>query len=182
MDSTNNPLEQTMRRARVRYEWTRARRAALGFLPVFVLVAVACALGERPWWSLTFGLSLFAAGVVALSYGRDARRAVLPGLAAGGAPLVLVLLARHVDHVCGGPECTSLCLQACLVGGAIAGLVVGFSKASGRAGAAFWVAASFVAVLTGAMACARLGLSGILGLVFGYVVGLVPGLVRRVRS
>jgi hypothetical protein len=154
----------------------------LGFLPVFVLVGVACALGDRPWWALAFGVGLFAAGVWALSYGRDARRAVLPGLAAGMAPLVLVLLARHVGHVCGGAECTSLCLQACVVGGAIAGLAVGFTKAARSAGAAFWVAASFVAVLTGAMACARLGISGILGLVLGYLVGLLPGLVRRVRG
>lgn len=181
MDSATNQLNQTLRRARLRYEWTRARRAVLGFLPVFVLVAVACALGDRPWWALLFGLLLFMAGVVALSYGRGARRAVLPGLAAGMAPLVLVLLARHVGHVCGGAECTSLCLQACVVGGAIAGLAVGFTKGARTAGAAFWVAASFVAVLTGAMACARLGISGIVGLVSGYLVGLLPGLIRRAR-
>jgi hypothetical protein len=41
---------------------------------------------------------------------------------------------------------------------------------------------SSVAVLTGAMACARLGIAGLGGLLIGYGAGLVPSLIRRMLS
>ena len=180
MESVSNNLDRTLKRARLRYEWVRARRALLGFLPVFGLVGVACVLSDLPERALGFGLALFVVGALVLWYGRDLRRSVLPGVAAGVVPMLLVLGAGHVGHVCAGPTCTSVCLAACLAGGALAGFVVGASKAARDAGVGFWLAASSVALLTGAMACARLGLAGLAGLMVGYGAGMVPSLVRRV--
>ena len=179
MDSMSEVLERTLRRARRRYEWTRARRALLGFLPMAVLIGLACAASDRPVWASAFGSSLFALGVVVLWYGRDLRRAVLPGVVAGIVPLGLVMGARHLGHTCDGLTCTSLCLTACVVGGALAGLVVGSSKLARSAGPGFWLVASSLAVLTGAIACARLGAAGIVGLLLGYLLGAAPTLASR---
>lgn len=182
MESVTNDLERTRRRARLRYEWVRARRAVLGFLPALGLVAAACAFSDRPLSALGFGLALFAVGATVLWYGRDVRRAVLPGLVAGVAPLLLVLCARHIGHHCDSAACTSHCVAACIIGGGLAGLIVGASKASREAGAGFWIVASSLAVLAGAMACARLGFAGLGGLLLGYGAGVVPNLIRRVLS
>lgn len=182
MESVTNDLERTRRRARFRYEWVRARRALVGFLPALGLVAAACSFSDRPLRALGFGLALFAVGATVLWYGRAVRRAVLPGLVAGVVPLVLVLGARHVSHHCDSETCTSLCLAACVIGGALAGLITGASKTGRKAGVSFWMVASSVAVLTGAMACARLGFAGLGGLLVGYGAGLLPSLIRRMLS
>lgn len=182
MESVNRDLDRTLRRARVHYEWMRARRALLGFLPVFALVGATCALTDRPDRALALGIVLFVLGAATLWYGRDLRRAVLPGVAAGMIPLLLVLGAHHVGHHCAGPTCTSLCLAACVTGGAFAGFWVGASSFARQARAGFWLVASTVALLTGAMACARLGLAGIGGLLAGYAVGNLPSWFRRVLN
>ena len=179
MESVNNDLDQTLRRARFQYEWLRARRALLGFLPVFALVGATCALTDRPDRALVLGIVLFLLGAVTLWYGRDLRRAVLPGVAAGVIPLLLVLGAHHVGHDCAGSTCTSLCLAACVTGGALAGFWVGASSIARQAKAGFWFVASSVALLTGAMACARLGVAGLAGLLAGYAAGMLPSWVRR---
>lgn len=179
MESANRDLDQTQRRARFHYEWVRARRALLGFLPVFGLVGAVCAFTDRPERALALGLVLFMLGAATLWYGRDLRRAVLPGVAAGVIPLLLVLAAHHIEHHCAGPTCTSLCLAACVTGGAFAGFWVGASSIARQARAGFWFVASSVALLTGAMACARLGIAGLGGLLAGYLAGMLPSWIRR---
>jgi hypothetical protein len=172
-------LEPTLRRARRAYELGRARRALLGFLPVLGLVGGACLLSDSPSWTGSLGLCMFFLGVVMLWRGRDLKRAVLPGVAAGSVPLVLVLCARHFGHMCTGTSCSTLCMQACAAGGAVAGLAVASVGNSRRSGPGFWLAASALAILTGAMACSCLGISGVVGLALGYGGGLVPGLLKR---
>jgi hypothetical protein len=179
MDSATD-LERTMRRARRAYELGRARRALLGFLPVLLLVGAACLFSDRASWTAAFGLGMFLFGSVMLWYGRDLKRAVLPGVAAGSVPLILVLCARHFGHLCTGASCTSLCMQACAGGGVLAGLAVASVGNARRSGPGFWLAASGMALLTGAMACACLGISGVVGLTLGYGAGVVPGLLQRV--
>ena len=93
-------LAATERRVRLSYEWARTRRALLGFAPALGIIAVAAAFGRRPSAALAFGGALFVLGAGLLWYGRDLKRAVLPGLLAGLVPLTLVLCASHVDHVC----------------------------------------------------------------------------------
>ena len=172
-------VSQIERRARIRYEMGRMRRALVGFAPVLIIVAVAAVFAKRPSSTVAFGVATFAVGVVLLWYGRDLKRAVLPGLAAGIVPLVLVLCANHVGHVCMGDDCTMLCIPACAVGGVAAGLAVAAVGVQRRSGAGFWVAASSIALLTGAMGCACVGYAGLAGLAVGFAVGLVPGLGRR---
>ena len=176
MDSTD--LVQLERRARVRYEFVRARRALLGIAPVLLIVAVAACLADRPASTLWFGFATFAVGAVMLWHGKDPQRAVLPGIAAGLVPLALSLCANHI-HDCGTESCASLCLPACTLGGVVAGLTVASVGSQRRAGVWFWLSASGLALLTGSMGCSCVGYSGIIGLGVGYAAGAVPGLLRR---
>lgn len=175
MESTDR-IEQ---RARLRYEGARLRRAFVGFAPVLLVVALAAVFAKRPPATVALGIGVFALGIALLWYGRNLKRAVLPGLAAGLIPLVLALCANHVHHACMGSECIMVCLPACAVGGVVAGLAVAGVGLRARSGAGFWMAASSVAVLTGAMGCVCVGYSGIIGLGLGFGAGMVPGLVRR---
>lgn len=176
MDSTE--LVHLQRRVRWAYELSRLRRALLGVAPVLVIVAVAACVAHRPVSALWFGLATVTVGAVMLWYGRDPQKAVLPGIAAGLVPLVFALCANHM-HTCGPEGCSSLCLPACALGGVVAGLAVASVGNRRKAGPWFWGSASVLALLTGAMGCACIGYSGVLGLAVGFGAGMVPGLLRR---
>lgn len=175
MDST----DRIERRARVRYEATRVRRAVVGFAPALLVVAIAALFGRRPPATVAFGVALFGLGAVLLWYGRDLKRAVLPGLAAGLVPLILVQCANHVGHDCMGDGCFMVCVPACTVGGIVAGLAVAGIGGAHKGGAGFWLAASALALLTGAMGCVCVGVGGIAGLALGFGAGVVPTVLRR---
>lgn len=170
MVSTEPSLVQ--RRARRAYELARVRRAIVGVLPVLVIIACAAPFAQRLASTLGFGLATAVAGAVMLWYGRDPQRAVLPGVVAGLVPLALSLGANFV-HVCGPLGCSSLCVPACSLGGTLAGLGVARVGHRRRAGPAFWLSASGLALLTGAMGCACIGYSGLVGLGLGFGAGLV---------
>jgi len=172
-------LTLMMRRARRAYELGRARRAVLGFAPVVVLVAAAYVFGDGDSWTASLGLALFVCGAAMLWYGRELKHAVLPGIAAGSVPLVLVLCARQFGGFCTGLSCTALCMDACAIGGVLAGLAVAGVGKARRSGPGFWIAASALSFVTGAMACVCLGMSGVIGLALGYGAGVVPGLLQR---
>lgn len=179
MDSTER--REMERRARVRYEWARAKRALVGFAPLLLVVAVATAIARHPSATAALGFAAFIAGATMLWYGRDPKRAVLPGVLAGFVPLVLALCTSHV-HGCTGDGCMMMCVPACGVGGLVAGLAVASVGNRRRAGTVFWLSASALALLTGAMGCACVGYSGIVGLAAGFAAGVVPGLIRRAFS
>jgi hypothetical protein len=176
MDSTD--LTHIQRRVRWAYELARLRRALLGVAPVLVIVTVAACVAHRPVSTLWFGLATFSVGAVMLWYGRDPQKAVLPGIAAGLVPLAFALCANHM-HSCGPDGCGTLCVPACALGGVVAGLAVASVGNQRKAGVRFLVSASALALLTGAMGCACVGYSGVLGLAVGFGAGLVPGLLRR---
>jgi hypothetical protein len=180
MDSID--MFEVERRARWAYERGRAVRAFLGFLPVLAIVATAAWLNARTTMVAALGSILFLVGFVLLWYGRNLSQAVLPGVLAGLIPLGLALCANHIGHVCTGSECVSMCIPACTVGGALAGLVVAHFAAKRQRSLGFWVLASGVAVLTGAMGCSCVGFSGVAGLGIGYIIALTPALLRRIRS
>jgi hypothetical protein len=171
-------LSQMQRRLRVAYELGRLRRALLGVAPVALLTVVAACVAHRPASTLGFGLAAVGVGAFMLWYGRDPQRAVLPGVAAGLVPLVLALCANHV-HACGSSSCSSLCVPACAFGGLVAGLAVASVGNQRKAPVWFWLSASSLALLTGAMGCACIGYAGVAGLGVGFAVGVVPGLLRR---
>ncbi len=172
-------VERIEQRARLRYELARARRSLLGFVPVLAVVGVAALFAKRPTSTVAFGIAVFALGVVLLWYGRELKRAVLPGVAAGLVPLVLALCANHVEHGCMGDRCMTLCIPACATGGVIAGLVVSGFGFRRRSGAPFWAAASAIALLTGAMGCACVGYAGVVGLALGFGGGVLTGLLQK---
>jgi hypothetical protein len=149
-----------------------------GFAPVLLIVGIAALLGRRPSVAVALGLGMFASGVVMLWYGRDVKRAVLPGVAAGLAPLTLALCANHFHH-CAGDTCLSLCVPACAAGGLLAGLGVAMVGLRQRAGLTFWLASSGLALLTGAMGCSCVGYAGVVGLAFGFGAGLSASLIRK---
>ena len=177
MDSLD--VRRLQQRMRLKYEWSRARRALIGFAPVLVLVSLAAWLGAKPASAALFGSILFATGVTLLWYGRDLRRAVLPGIAAGIAPLVFALCANHIGHACTGSRCISLCIPACTLGGLVAGFGVAAVAGREKRGVGFWLGASAIALATGAMGCACMGYGGVIGLGVGYAVGLLPFVTRR---
>lgn len=176
MDSTD--LTQLQRRVRRAYELGRLRRALLGVAPVLVIIAVAACVAHRPVSTLWFGLATVTIGAVMLWYGRDPQKAVLPGIAAGLVPLVFALCGNHM-HACGTDGCSSLCVPACALGGVVAGLAVASVGNQRTAGPWYWVSASLLALLTGAMGCACIGYSGVVGLGIGFAAGIVPGLLRE---
>lgn len=179
MDSTDlAPLKRRVRRA---YELARVRAALLGVAPVMVIAIAATCVAHRPSSTLGFGLAAVLVGAVMLWYGRDAQKAVLPGIAAGLVPLVLALCANYV-HVCGPDGCSTLCMPACAMGGGVAGLVVATVGNRRKMGLWYWVCASSLALLTGAMGCACMGYSGVMGLALGFGAGIVPGFLRRALS
>lgn len=177
MESTD--LARIERSARVAYEIGRLRLALLGMVPVVIIVAFASAFTHRLTSTLWLGVATLAVGAGMLWYGRDPQRAVLPGISAGLVPLVLALGANYV-RACGPDGCSTLCVPACALGGAIAGLAVALWGNRRRAGARFWLPASGLALLTGSMGCACVGYSGLAMLGVGFLGGIVPGIARRV--
>jgi hypothetical protein len=176
------PIEMRARRA---YELTRVRRAALAFAPVVLLIVGAALIGERVGYILAFGSALFLLGAGLLWYGRGVKRAVLPGLAAGLVPLIFGLCAKYV-HTCMGAGCLAFCVPTCFAGGLIAGVVVDFVGLRSATKMGFWVAASGIGLLTGAMGCVCAGALGLAGLMVGFAIGAAPGMVaaalRRRRA
>ncbi len=171
-------LARVERRVRLAYELGRLRLSLLGVLPLVLVVAVAVLVTQRPLSALGFGALAVVAGGAMLFYGRDPQRAVLPGVAAGLLPLTLALCAKHVHH-CGPGGCTNFCVPACVVGGVLAGLVVGTLAHRRGGGPAFWLSAAGLALVTGAMGCSCVGYSGVVGLAVGFSLGFVPRLARK---
>lgn len=171
-------LDLLERRARLRYELSRAGRALLGFAPALLLIGVAAGLGRRPSSALFFGTLLFLSGAFLLWRGQTMHRAVLPGLATGLIPLTFALMANQ-GHACAGGHCSTWCLPACIAGGVVAGLVVSWIASRRGMDWRFWVGASAVSLLTGAMGCACIGYSGVLGLGAGFLGGALPWGLRR---
>ncbi len=179
MDSTE--LARLEAQARGRYERARWGRGAVGFAPVLLLVAAAAGVSHRPATALLFGALLFGAGVALLWYGRTLHRAVLPGVLAGLIPLTAAL-AANLTHGCTGHACYSYCVPACASGGVVAGLVVSTVARRRGHGWGFWAAGTAVALLTGAMGCACVGYSGVLGLAAGFAAGAAPQAARRLLA
>jgi hypothetical protein len=172
-------LTKLERRARRKYEWMRARQAVIGFAPSLVVVVIAALVNKRPHAALAFGAAMFAVGVLLLWYGREVRRAVLPGLAFGLLPLALALCAKSMGHTCMGGQCLTLCVPACIVGGLGAGIGVSIVGLRWKQGFAFWAGAAAVTLLTGAMGCSCVGFGGVAGMVVGFALGLLPVILRR---
>jgi hypothetical protein len=179
--AVNEPTLMLEARARRAYEMGRLR-SALRLAPFVALAAAAAVACGRP---LTLACAL--AGVllpltVGLSFaGGAAGRAVVPGLLAGGAALVMPLLVATVGHACIGPACMSLCLPACVLGGGVAGAVIARTAVVQGSVPAFLAPALAVAALMGSLGCTISGAAGVIGMLAGVVAAGTPLLVAARR-
>jgi len=167
-------LERRLRRA---YEWSRLRRALVGFVPILILMLAALVFGGRASTVLVLGPLLFGFGVLSLWRGRELGRGVLPGALAGGAALLLVLCANRMGHFCTGESCMSWCIPACIAAGLLGGAYVGTLGVRQRSGPGYWLSASAITLMVGALGCSCVGYSGMLGLGLGYGVLACAALV-----
>ena len=160
------------------YERGRVRRAALAVAPLAVVVFTAAMLGSRPTTACLLGCLLLPSSAALLWRGQALGRAVMPAVLAGLIPLGLALAAKAYGHVCTGEECVSLCMPACTTGGLIAGGVLAWLFRRGRLPRSALLAGGGVALLTGALGCSCAGYGGVLGLLGGLLVFVVPTALR----
>lgn len=164
--------------ARLAYERGRARRAALAVAPLALVVLAAGMMGSRPMTACVLGCLLLPASATLLWRGQALGRAVMPSVLAGLIPLGLALAAKAYGHVCTGDECVSLCMPACATGGLIAGGVLAWLFRRGKLPRSALLAGGGVALLTGALGCSCAGYGGVLGLLGGLLVFVLPAALR----
>jgi len=147
------------------------------------MTALSVALCERVGLTLAIGACLFAAAVVLRARGEVYGRALIPGLLAGAAPLLIPLALRSSGHCCIGQACLPVCMLGCVAGGFIAGVSLGLATVSeqqNRGG--FLLSATLVAGLAGMLGCAMSGASGIVGMAVSMLITSLPvTLVARAR-
>ena len=168
-------------RARRAYQLGRLRwslRLAPAVMAAFV-AAVACGRPLDLCCALGAGALLLSVG---LSFaGGEAGRAVTPGLVAGSFALVLPLAVRTIGHFCDSAACMSLCMPACVVGGALAGAFLALRAAREEGGGACIASGIVVAGLLGSLGCTLAGLSGVVGMLAGVLVAGTPVLLAARR-
>ena len=168
-------------RARRAYELGRLRWS-LRFAPAVAaafVVAVGCGRPLDVCGALGAAVLLLAVG---LSFaGGEAGSAVTPGLVAGSFALVLPLAVRTIGHFCDSAACMSLCMPACVVGGALAGAFLALRAARDERGRVFLAAGVVIAGLVGSLGCTLAGLSGVVGMLAGVLVAGTPVLLAARR-
>ena len=164
-------------RSRLRVSASVFARAAL--LPIAVLLVGQPAHAGSLVFYGGAGFVLLAAALA--FHGRAPGHAVGPGMLAAAAATLCPLVIRAVGQVCQSDACMSLCLPACVVGGATAGVLLGL-RAKGeedrQSALQTLVAGAALVLLAAPMGCAMLGASGLLGVVIGMVAGSAPMLIR----
>lgn len=176
MDSIDlSALEHSARR---RYEWGRLRDALWGIAPLAWIVGLSYALSPQSASTALAGALALGCGAFVLWYGQGLQRAFVAGVGAGIVPLACALCASRLGHFCAGDRCMTLCVPACAVGGMFAGFAVARVSAHRPQRLSFWLVASGLALLTGALGCACVGFSGVLGLTLGFGAGLFPDAAR----
>lgn len=162
-------------RARHAYERGRVAlglRTSVAIAPMAVLSWIAC---DNPGATALSALALMAVVTAAVWRGQETGRGARAGLVAGVPSLLVPVAVGATGHLC-----ESMCLlfpTACLVGGVLGGLVLGWLAAGlGRHGLA---TASVTAWLAGTLGCMLMGSIGVAVLLVGLAFGLAPVLVLR---
>lgn len=178
-------IDPSVLHARVKraYERGRLRWSATAGAIVLPMIALSLHAGAKPTWAIVTGTVLLVLAVGFRWYGRTWGRAVLPGLLAGSAPLLLPLLLRTGGHCCFGGACVSVCLLGCIGGGVLAGAAIGVASVGEQDRVGFLGAATLLAALTGTLGCAVVGLSGMAGMIVAVLATSMPiAAAFRVRS
>jgi hypothetical protein len=171
-------------RARGAYERSRLGLGVRAALPVLPMAALSLLVCERPALTLACGGLLFVLAVALRARGGSYGRALVPGLLAGSAPLILPLVLRASGHCCIGGACWSLCMLGCTLGGLVAGVAIGVAAAMERdQRGAFLLSATLVAGLAGVLGCAMAGASGIAGMALAIAGASIPtAIAARARA
>ena len=173
MESTE--LLELQKRARYGYE--RGRLTSGVYASLFTLPAMGFSLltSNTPQASVAIGAALVMVVVALRWLGQAYGRAVVPGLLAGTAPLILPLLLRGTGHTCFGGVCWSTCMLGCIAGGLAAGVTVGWISARERDNRwAFLSAAMLLSVITGSLGCAVVGSAGTVGMLLAVIASSLP--------
>lgn len=153
------------------YELGRLRlglRAALFVIPMIGITLLANQQHEIP---LIMGGLLLILAIGLLWRGETYGRAVMPGLLAGAAPLLLPLVLRAGGHCCFGGACWSVCMLGCIGGGLVTGVVLGLaSAAQPQQRWTFLGTAMLIAGVAGMLGCLIVGAAGILGMTLALLV------------
>lgn len=157
------------------YEAGRLRSSIAAALPVLILPVVSWVLSGRTVMQSVLGTGLVLAVSLGLWRGQALGRGTSLGLAAGMVPLVCAHAARLYGHVCTPTGCATLCVPACLIGGAAAGLIAVAGARRASAPGLTLATAGGVAVLTGSLGCACVGFGGVMGLVAGVGAVVLTG-------
>ncbi len=180
MEPSEKAVAEHARRA---YERGRLQAALWRATPLLPLLAWTVSWCRYPALAAVCGAAVVALTVAFGWRGGTWRRAIVPGLAAGVAPLTLPLLVRSAGDVCMGGMCCSLCAVSCVAGGVLAGVLVGRRAAMLAEGrGVFLAAAGSLAILAGAPACALAGAIGLAGLLLGFAIGTAPAAVARAEA
>lgn len=167
-------LHRLRAEARAAYERGRVRLAVLAG----ALAIGPTALALSTWPDQLVTLPLFALAFVAIAVavwrGGELGRGAIAGVIGGSVPVIAMVIASHVSHVCHGGFCLAICVPICALAGMLTGGFLAWRGA--RAGAArFWTAAGGVGSSIAAMACVPMGLGATIGLLMGLAAAAVPG-------
>jgi hypothetical protein len=165
-------------RARRAYEGGLALRGIRTASVVAPMALASWFVCRHPAVTLLASTALVALVAFAVWRGQQHARGARLGLLAGVVPLLLPILAGVGGHVCDD----SLCLffpSACLAGGLIGGVALGFLAGGAGLGPLGVTTATVVAWLTGCLGCLVAGTLGVAILVAGLGFGLAPVLTLR---
>ena len=162
------------------FERGRAGLALQAMALALVVPVAAAVVRFQGLTSVLLGLGVVSLVAVCVWRGQGLSTGALHGLKAGLVPLVFSLAANAWGHVCiPGQGCSSLCVPACVAGGVLAGLAIEWWARQSQRPMVVRLSGASVSLLTGALGCACVGSSGIIGLVGGYVGASLAGLTVR---
>lgn len=166
------------------YELSRVQLGLRAALPVVAMTALSISLSGRIATTLALGALLFVFATVLRARGQAPGRALVPGLLAGSAPLLIPLMLRGAGHCCINGACMPVCMAGCIAGGFIAGIALGFATArEPEQRGTFLLSATAVAGLAGMLGCTISGMSGVAGMTFAMILTSVPvSLAARARA
>jgi len=174
-----NPDDQLLKRVQSAYERGRLRRGLRAACLVAPMVLVSLDCCGKTSYTVALGVALTTLTVTLIWRGGIAGRAVVPGLVAGIASLVLPAVAGSSCGLLGEGSSARYCLMACVLGGLASGAMVAYFASRVRVDkGAFVFVAGATAALAGSLGCVILGLGGIVSMVVGLTLVSVPAAMR----
>ena len=175
MSSDVNQIERRVHRA---YERGRLRWALVGAAIVLGVSVIGLLTAERTsiFYVIAGALSLLSG--VYIWRGGDAGNALLPGLAAGLAPLVLSAVLLDCRSECSG-ICMRHCILVCAAGATAAGLIASFLTRRHPRRWKAWLFAVALVPASGLLGCPHVGYGQLGGLLLGLLVSRVFAVAVR---